>query len=122
MQEIGWSRVGACSSQVRLERQQEGLQDVPEWGERCPSLGEPELCRQTGTSCSPSPLYQGSPVPAVTRDLHTPGQPQTFEATLTLQGCVPVVRSLSPRNSSQDVLNRILAPEQETGKAGEVMP
>ena len=63
------------------------------------------------------PLY-----PAVTRDLHTPGQPQTFEATLTPQGCVPVVRSLSPRNSSQDVLNRILAPEEETGKAGEVMP
>lgn len=63
------------------------------------------------------PLY-----PAVTRDLHTPGQPQTFEATLTPQGCVPVVRSLSPRNSSQDILNRILAPEEETGKAGEVMP
>lgn len=63
------------------------------------------------------PLY-----PAVTRDLHTPGEPQTFEATLTPQGCIPVVRRLSPRNSSQDVLNRILAPEQETGKAGEVMP
>ena len=66
--------------------------------------------------------FRGPLYPAVTRDLHTPGEPQTFEATLTLQGCVPVVRRVSPRNSSQDVLNRTLAPEQETGKAGEVMP
>lgn len=32
-------------------------------GEHCLSSGKPELCRQTGTSCSPSPPYQGSPVP-----------------------------------------------------------
>ena len=24
--------LGECSTQVRLEREQEGLQDVPEWG------------------------------------------------------------------------------------------
>lgn len=24
--------LGVCSTQVRLEREQEGLQDVPEWG------------------------------------------------------------------------------------------
>lgn len=50
-----------------------------------------------------------------------PGEPQSSEPLLTDQACSPIVICLSPRNSSQETLNRVLAPKYEARKAGEVM-